>query len=151
VLLDDGTLYPEVGKLLFSDLTVDPTSGQVSLRAELPNPRGDLLPGLFVKVRVDQVRSDSAMLVPQQCVTRGVNGDTVLVVGEDHQVTPRPVQLGGARGTQWVVLSGLKPGEQVVADGFQKIRPKTPVSPVPWAAPSAASAPPAAAASAASR
>jgi membrane fusion protein (multidrug efflux system) len=132
VLLDDGSEYPESGKLLFSDLTVDPTSGQVSLRAELPNPKGDLLPGLFVKVRVDQVRSDSAILLPQQAVTRGVAGDTVLVVGADQQVSPRPVQLGGARGSQWVVLGGLKAGEQVVVDGFQKIRPKAPVSPVPW-------------------
>jgi membrane fusion protein (multidrug efflux system) len=141
VLLDDGSEYAETGKLLFSDLSVDPTSGQVSLRAELPNPKGDLLPGLFVKVRVDQVRTDSAMLLPQQAVTRGVAGDTVLVVGADQQVSPRPVQLGGARGSQWVVLGGLKAGEQVVVEGFQKIRPKTPVSPVPWVPAPVASAP----------
>jgi membrane fusion protein (multidrug efflux system) len=81
------------------------------------------------------------MLLPQQAVTRGVAGDTVLVVGADQQVSPRPVQLGGARGSQWVVLGGLKAGEQVVVEGFQKIRPKTPVSPVPWVPAPVASAP----------
>jgi membrane fusion protein (multidrug efflux system) len=151
IVLDDGSEYAQVGKLLFSDLSVDPTSGQVTLRAELPNPKGDLLPGLYVKVRIDQVSTDNAILVPQQAVTRSAAGDTVMVVGPDQQVAPRPVQLGGARGSQWVVLGGLKAGEQVVVDGFQKIRPKTPVTPVPWS-PLGASAPAAAApASAASR
>jgi membrane fusion protein (multidrug efflux system) len=156
IVLDDGTEYPQPGKLLFSDLTVDATSGQVTLRAEVPNPRGDLLPGLYVKVRIDQAKTDDAMLLPQQAVTRSAAGDTVLVVGADKQVASRNVSLGGTRGNQWVVLGGLQPGEQVVVDGFQKIRPKTPVTPVPWspvgAAPAAAgSAPAVAAASAASR
>ena len=140
IVLDDGTEYAQPGKLLFSDLSVDPSSGQVTLRAEVPNPNGDLLPGLYVKVRLNQVATDNAMLVPQQAVTRAAAGDTVLVVGADGQVAPRPVQLGGARGTQWVVLGGLKAGEQVVVDGFQKIRPKSPVTPVPWS-PLGASAP----------
>jgi membrane fusion protein, multidrug efflux system len=154
LVLDDGSEYPYPAKLLFADLSVDPTSGQVLLRAEVPNPKGDLLPGLYVKVKVDQAHSAGAMLLPQQAVTRGAGGDTVLVVGADHQVSPRPVQLGGTQGNQWVVLGGLKSGEQVVVDGFQKIRPKAPVQPVPWtppgAAASAASAAPAPA-SAASR
>lgn len=138
LLLDDGSEYPLPGKLLFTDVTVDPNSGQVMLRAEIPNPKGVLLPGLYVKVRVEQARSDSAILVPQQAVTRGVSEDTVLVVTPDHQVAQRPVKLGGARGSnQWVVLEGLKPGEQVVVDGFQKIRPKSPVTPVPWTGPAA--------------
>lgn len=140
IVLDDGTEYAQPGKLLFSDLSVDPSSGQVTLRAEVPNPRGDLLPGLYVKVRLDQVSTDNAMLVPQQAVTRAAAGDTVLVVAPDGQVAPRPVQLGSARGSQWVVLGGLKAGEQVVVDGFQKIRPKSPVTPVPWS-PLGASAP----------
>ncbi|MCD2343423.1 efflux RND transporter periplasmic adaptor subunit [Ideonella azotifigens] len=144
VLLDDGSEYPLPGKLLFSDLTVDPTSGQVTLRAELPNPKGELLPGLYVKVRIEQARSDAAILVPQQAVTRGTAGDTVLVVNAEKQTEPRPVQLSGTHGNQWVVLSGLKAGEQVVVDGFQKIRPKTPVSPVPWTPAGAASGAPAA-------
>ena len=138
LLLDDGSEYPVPGKLLFTDVTVDPNSGQVMLRAEIPNPKGVLLPGLYVKVRLEQARSDNAILVPQQAVTRGVSEDTVLVVAPDHQVAQRAVKLGGARGSnQWVVLEGLKPGEQVVVDGFQKIRPKSPVTPVPWSAPAA--------------
>jgi membrane fusion protein (multidrug efflux system) len=150
VLLDDGSVYPQPGKLLFSDLTVDPTSGQVTLRAELPNPQGLLLPGLYVKVRIGQAQSNDAMLLPQQAVTRGAGGDTVLVVGADRTVSPRPVKLGGSQGTQWVVLGGLKAGEQVVVDGFQKIRPKVPVTPVPWSPLGASAAGAATAAAAAS-
>lgn len=168
VVLDDGTEYPLPGKLLFSDLTVDTTSGQVTLRAEVPNPEGTLLPGLFVKVRVAQAETDSGVLVPQQAVTRGTAGDTVMVVGEGNMPAPRPVKIGGANGNAWVVLDGLKAGEQVIVDGFQKMRPKSPVTPVPWTpggkppagapgasapmgAASGASAAPAPAASAASR
>jgi membrane fusion protein (multidrug efflux system) len=147
VLLDDGSEYPMPGKLLFTDVTVDPTSGQVMLRAEVPNPKGVLLPGLYVKVRIEQARTDHAILVPQQAVTRGAAQDTVLVVGADNQVSQRGVRLGGAHGNQWVVLEGLQAGEQVVVDGFQKIQPKAPVKPVPWAGP-AASAPAAASAAA---
>ncbi len=141
VVLDDGTEYPLQGKLLFSDLSVDPTSGQVSLRAELPNPQGLLLPGMYVRVRLEQAEVDGGMLLPQQAVTRGSQGDIVMVVDAEGKVSPRPVKLGGARGNQWVVLGGLKAGEQVMVDGFQKMmNPKAPVKAVPWA-PSAASAP----------
>ena len=152
IVLEDGSVYGQPGKLLFSDLTVDSTSGQVTLRAEVPNPKGDLLPGMYVKVRATQAESDQAILLPQQAVTRGVAGDTVLVVGPDQQVATRPVTIAGSQGNRWVVLSGLKPGEQVVVDGFQKIRPKTPVTPVPWpAAASSAPSAPAAASAPASR
>jgi membrane fusion protein (multidrug efflux system) len=148
LVLDDGSEYAHAGKLLFSDLSVDATTGQVTLRAEVPNPAGDLLPGLYVKVRLSQVASDHAMLLPQQAVTRGAAGDSVQVVGADGQVAQRAVQLGGARGSQWVVLGGLKAGEQVVVDGFQKIRPQSPVKAVPWGP--AGSAPAQAAAASAS-
>lgn len=154
LVLEDGSVYAHPAKLLFSDLSVDSTSGQVTLRAEVPNPDGDLLPGLYVRVRVPTAQSEGAMLVPQQAVTRATGGDSVMVVGADHQISSRAVQLGGANAGQWVVLAGLKPGEQVVVDGFQKIRPKAPVTPVPWSASGAAdgAAPAAApAASAASR
>jgi membrane fusion protein, multidrug efflux system len=153
LVLADGSVYAHPAKLLFSDLTVDTTSGQVTLRAEVPNPEGDLLPGLYVRVRVPTAQSEDALLVPQQAVTRGTAGDSVMVVGADHQVSQRQVQLGGSHNGQWVVLAGLKAGEQVVVDGFQKIRPKAPVTPVPWAASAAAdgAAPAAAPASAASR
>jgi membrane fusion protein (multidrug efflux system) len=148
VLLDDGSVYALPGKLLFADMTVDASTGQVTLRGEVPNPKGELLPGLFIKVRLQVARSEQAMLLPQQAVTRGTSEDTVLVVGEDGQVAKRTVQLGGLRGDardaagpQWVVTAGLKTGEQVVVDGFQKIRPKAPVKSVPWSPASAASAP----------
>ncbi|MEX8494967.1 efflux RND transporter periplasmic adaptor subunit [Sphaerotilus sp.] len=156
LVMEDGTEYAHPGKLLFSDLSVDATSGQVTLRAEVPNPDGVLLPGLYVKVRLAQAEAAQGVLVPQQAVTRGTAGDTVMVVGEGNMPAPRPVKIGGANGADWVVLDGLKPGEQVIVDGFQKMRPKTPVTPVPWvpmgSAPAAPAAMPAAApASAASR
>jgi membrane fusion protein (multidrug efflux system) len=141
VVLDDGTEYPLQGKLLFSDLTVDPTSGQVLLRAELPNPQGLLLPGMYVRVRLEQAEVEGGMLLPQQAVTRSSQGDTVMVVDAEGKVSPRPIKLGGARGNQWVVLGGLKAGEQVIADGFQKMmNPKAPVKAVPWS-PSGTAAP----------
>ena len=152
VVLDDGTEYPLQGKLLFSDLSVDPTSGQVSLRAELPNPQGMLLPGMYVRVRLEQAEVDGGMLLPQQAVTRSSQGDSVLVVDAEGKVAPRPVKLGGARGNQWVVLGGLKSGEQVMVDGFQKMmNPKAPVKAVPWVSPDAAVAASGPASAAASR
>lgn len=156
VLLDDGSTYSLPGRLMFADIAVDPGTGQVVLRAEVPNPRGELLPGLFVRVRLQVARSERAMLLPQQAVTRGSSEDVVLVVGEGGQVSQRAVQLGGLRGDasdpagpQWIVTGGLQAGEQVVVDGFQKIRPKAPVSPVPWqpaAAPAVSTSAPASAA-----
>jgi membrane fusion protein (multidrug efflux system) len=151
VILEDGSDYGQPGKLLFSDLTVDPTSGQITLRAEVPNPTGLLLPGMYVRVRLEQARSDAGIVVPQQAVTRGSTGDTVMVVGADGKVEPRAVKIGSSVSGQWVVLDGLKPGEQVMVDGFQKLRGNAPVKPVPWnpaasgAGASAASAPAAAA------
>jgi membrane fusion protein (multidrug efflux system) len=147
VVLEDGTEHPKPGRLLFSDLSVDPTSGQVMLRAEVPNPGGALLPGLYVRVRLEQAKASNAVLLPQQAVTRSAQGDTVMVVDKDGKASPRNVKLGGAQGTQWVVLDGLKTGEQVMVDGFQKLRPNAPVKPVPWTANTAG--PPAAPASAA--
>jgi membrane fusion protein (multidrug efflux system) len=151
IVTEDGTELPQNGKLLFSDLSVDPTSGQVTLRAEVPNPDMQLLPGMYVRGRIAQVQVDQAMLLPQQAVTRSSQGDTVLVVGADGKPAPRPVKLGGAQGSDWVVLEGLKPGEQVIVDGFQKMRPGAPVKPVPWAPGASGAAAQAPAASAASR
>ncbi len=152
VLLEDGTAYRLPGRLMFADMAVDASTGQVILRAEVPNPKAELLPGLFVKVRLQVARSEQAMLLPQQAVTRSTSEDTVLVVAADGQVSKRPVQLGGqlndagnAAGPQWIVTAGLKAGEQVVVDGFQKIRPKAPVKPVPWSPASASAATPASA------
>jgi membrane fusion protein (multidrug efflux system) len=139
VLLEDGSVYPLPGKLLFSDLSVDPGSGQITLRAELPNPKTALLPGLFVRVRLEQAQVSSAILLPQQAVQRGSDGDTVLVVGADGRVAQRRVKVSLGQDRQWVVLDGLVAGEQVVVDGFQKVRPNALATPVPW--PGAASAP----------
>lgn len=140
VVLEDGSELARPGKLLFTDLSVDATSGQVTLRAEVPNPDGLLLPGQYVRVRIAQAELPSAILLPQQAVTRGEQGDTVLVVGADAKPTPRPVKIGSGQNNQWVVLEGLKPGERVIVDGFQKMFvPGAPVKPVPWSG--AASAP----------
>ncbi len=150
VVLDDGTEYPLEGKLLFQDLSVDPSSGQVSLRAELPNPKGQLLPGMYVRVRLEQAQVEGGLLLPQQAVTRGSQGDIVMVVDAEGKVSPRPIKLGGARGNQWVVLGGLKAGEQVMVDGFQKMmNPKAPVKAVPWTPSTPGAAPVASAASSA--
>jgi membrane fusion protein (multidrug efflux system) len=151
VVLEDGSEHPHVGKLLFADLSVDQATGQVSLRAEVPNPRAMLLPGMYVRVRLEQAKAANAMLLPQQAVTRSTQGDSVMVVGTDGQVSPRTIQVGGSQDGKWVVLSGLQPGEQVMVDGFQKLRPGQPVKPVPWSAngPAAAAAPGAAPAAAA--
>ena len=132
IVLEDGTEFGQAGRLLFSDLTVDSTTGQVTLRAEVPNPGGFLLPGLFVRVRLEQAQATNAITLPQQAVTRTAQGDTVMVVGADGKVSPRPVKIGSAKGTQWVVLEGLKTGEQVMVDGFQKLKPGAAVKPVPW-------------------
>jgi membrane fusion protein (multidrug efflux system) len=148
LVLDDGSVYPQRGKLLFSDLSVDPTTGQIALRAEVPNPKGALLPGLYVRVRLAQAELPAGIALPQQAVQRGGAGDTVMVVGADGKVAPRPVKVSLGPNRQWVVLEGLSGGEQVVVDGFQKIRPNAPVKPVPWQPAGAASTPAAAATSA---
>jgi membrane fusion protein (multidrug efflux system) len=140
IVLEDGTVYGQAGKLLFSDLSVDPTSGQITLRAEVPNPRGLLLPGMYVRVRVEQAETPSGIVVPQQAVQRGSTGDSVMVVSTDGKVAPRPVRVGTAQGGGWVILEGLQAGEMVMVDGFQKLRGNAPVKPVPWQAPTGASA-----------
>ncbi len=138
VVLEDGSVYRREGRLLFSDLTVDSTTGQVTLRAEVPNPDGQLLPGLYVRVRIEQATASNAVLLPQQAVTRSARGDTVMVVDGEGKVATRTITLGGEQNAQWVVLDGLKPGEQVVVDGFQKMQPGAPVKPVPWQKPGSA-------------
>jgi membrane fusion protein (multidrug efflux system) len=150
ILLEDGTEYPQAAKLLFADLQVDPASGQVSLRAEVPNPKGLLLPGMYVRVRLEQARVSNAILLPQQAVQRSGTGDTVMVVGADGKPQPRQVKVGTAQGGQWVITEGLKPGEQVIVDGFMKMQPGAPVKPVPWNDGKPAAPAPAGAASAAS-
>ncbi len=135
IMLDDGSELPQKGKLLFSDVSVDPTSGQVTLRAEVPNTDDALLPGQYVRARIAQSQLPAAMLVPQQAVTRGTGGDTVIVVAPDGKTGPRPVKIASQQGSNWIVLDGLKEGEMVVVDGFQKMQaPGMTVKPVPWTA-----------------
>ena len=141
VVLEDGSIYGSSGKLLFSDLSVDPATGQVSLRAEVPNPQGLLLPGMYVRARIEQAQVNNAILLPQQAVTRGSRGDSVLVVAADGSFAPRPVKVGEQQGGSWVILEGLQPGEQVIVDGVMKLMPgvKT-VKAVPWTGGASASA-----------
>ena len=135
ILLDNGQPYAENGRLLFTDLTVDPGTGQVSLRAEVPNPSLLLLPGMYVRARLQQAQVDNAVLLPQQAVTRGSDGDSVMVVNADGTVAPRKVQIAGAKDNQWIVTGGLNPGEKVMVDGSMKLMLGIKVvKPVPWQA-----------------
>ena len=132
LVLDGQGEYAQAGRLLFSDLTVDSTTGQITLRAEIPNPKGQLLPGLYVRVRLEQSQAANAFPVPQQAVTRSNTGDSVMIVGADGKVAPRKVKVSSAKGANWVVVDGLKDGDQIMVDGFQKLRGDAPVKPVPW-------------------
>ena len=112
--------------------------------AGLPNPDGMLLPGMYVRVHVEEAQVDNAVLVPQQAVTRNEKGNTVMIVAEDGSVAPRPVQISQSKGTNWVITDGLKTGDKVMVDGFTKLgMGAKKVTPVAWK--SAAGAAPAAA------
>ncbi len=133
LVLDDGSIYPLDGKLLFSEAKVDASTGQVTLRGEFPNPHRVLLPGMYVRVLVEQGIDSDSIALPQQAVQRnGGGGSEVFVIKDDNRVALRPVQLGPAQGGQWLVLDGLKAGDRVVADGFQKFAPGDVVNPLPW-------------------
>ncbi len=130
--LPDGTPYSQGGKLLFSDITVNPSSGMITLRAEFPNPEGLLLPGMFAVGRVAQAISPKALLVPQPAVVIAPDGTaSVMLVTPANQLATQPIQIGGAVGSDWMVNSGLKAGDVVVVDGIQKVTPGMTVSPVP--------------------
>ncbi|HSK39855.1 MAG TPA: efflux RND transporter periplasmic adaptor subunit [Arenibaculum sp.] len=131
--MDDGSEYPHAGRLLFSEAAVDASTGQVTLRGEFPNPDGDLLPGMYVRVVIEQGIQPNAIAVPQQAVQRDAGGQAqVYVVGEDGSIEIRPVQAGRVLGDRWVVDQGLNSGERVVVEGFQKIRPGARVAPQAW-------------------
>lgn len=132
LITEDGREYPRAGKLLFSDLTVDQTSGAVTLRAEFPNPERTLLPGMYVRARVEQAVNESAITVPQQAVMQTPGGSAVMVVGEDNKVVSRPVKTGSSNNNNWVIESGLKSGDRVIVEGLQKAKPGATVNPVPW-------------------
>lgn len=133
LLLDDGTAYPHDGRLLFSEAAVDASTGQVTLRGEFPNPDGDLLPGMYVRVLIEQGVEKDAILVPQQAVQRDSSGKAQLyVVNAENKADLRQVVVGRAVGTQWVVTDGLKSGEKVIVEGFQKVQPGGEVVPADW-------------------
>ena len=132
LLLEDGSLYPEKGRLQFTDLAVDPASGAVVLRAEFPNPRRELLPGTFARIRFPQTQLDNAIRVPQRAVQGGAQGQTVLSVDGEGKVVPLPVRTGEMSGGDFIITDGLKGGEQVIVNGLQKARPGTVVKPLPW-------------------
>jgi membrane fusion protein (multidrug efflux system) len=141
LLLDDGTTYPQPGKLLFSDVTVDPTSGMVTLRAEFPNPDHLLLPGMFARGELEQAVDATAITVLQRGVNVGANGiASVMVVGADGKAEARVIKIGQAVGNKWIVTDGLKAREQVIVEGLQKVQPGMAVKPVPFN-PSGTSAP----------
>jgi membrane fusion protein (multidrug efflux system) len=121
--LEDGSEYPEHGRLQFAEVSVDPGTGSVVLRAEFPNPKRVLLPGMFVRARLTQGTRQAALLVPQRGVSRNQRGDaTVMVVGDDSKVSERVVKADRVIQDDWLITQGLEAGDRVVVDGLQKIR-----------------------------
>jgi membrane fusion protein (multidrug efflux system) len=132
LILEDGTVYPLEGTLQFRDVTVDPTTGSVILRLVFPNPEGVLLPGMFVRAVVQEGVNEQAILIPQQAVSRDPKGNPVaLVVDAAGKAQQRMLTLGQALGDQWLVAAGLAPGERVIVEGLQKVRPGAAVKAVP--------------------
>lgn len=141
LLLDDGTEYPSEGTLQFSDVSVSPTTSSVTVRAIFPNPEGILLPGMFVRGRLVEGQKSDALLVPQPAVARNSKGEaTVFVVGADDKVELRVLETSRTVGSQWLITSGLKPGDRVIMDNLQRLRPGAPVKPVPYLPPAGPSA-----------
>ena len=123
LIQDDGTPYPLPGKLLFSDIAVDQSTGQITLRSEFPNPDLDLLPGSFIRVRVEQAVQPKGISVPQQAILRDSAGQPrVLVVDGEQRIVERAVVLGAAQNNRWIVSDGLSPGERVVTEGLQHVK-----------------------------
>ncbi len=133
LVLDDGSIYPIPGKLLFSDAKVDAHTGQVTLRGEFPNPDRILLPGMYVRVQIEQGIDSDAIAVPQQAIQRnGGGGSEVFVVKDDNLVAVQPVRTGSLQGGHWFVTEGLKAGDMVVVEGFQKFAAGDKVRPQAW-------------------
>jgi membrane fusion protein (multidrug efflux system) len=133
LLLEDGTPYPLEGTMKFSDITVDSSSGSFILRILFPNPKHILLPGMYVRAVVQEGEVDHAILVPQQGVSRDTKGNPIsLIVDESGKVQQRTIMVDRAIGDRWLVASGLEPGERVIVEGVQKVRPGTTVKVVPF-------------------
>ncbi|MEG3174685.1 efflux RND transporter periplasmic adaptor subunit [Sphingomonas sp. RB3P16] len=140
--LEDGSYYPLTGKLQFSDVTVDPTTGSITLRALFANPKGLLLPGMYVRAELVEGVQQQAILVSQQAVSRDEKGNpTVLVVGAGDKVELRQITAPRTIGTDWLVTGGLKVGDRVIMDGTSMLRPGATIKPVRWTPKPAAAAP----------
>jgi membrane fusion protein, multidrug efflux system len=132
LVLEDGRTYSEKGKLQFSDVTVDQTTGSVTVRAIFPNPDRVLLPGMFVRARIEEGINNNAFLVPQVGVQHDQKGQaSVYVVGQDNKVSVAPITTAGTQGQDWIVQSGLNAGDRVVVQGTDKVHPGAQVKPVP--------------------
>ncbi len=143
LLLEDGSAYPLPGSLKFSEVTVDQSTGSITLRAIFPNPKQTLLPGMFVRAILEEGVNEQAILVPQRGVTRNPAGDAmVMVVGAEEKVEPRVIKVARTVGDSWLVSDGLKAGDRIILEGIQKARPGTVVKTVSFgsapAAPAAA-------------
>ena len=133
LLLEDGSTYQLTGTLKFSEVTVDQSTGSVTLRAIFPNPNHTLLPGMFVRAILEEGVNEHAILIPQRGVTRNPAGDAVvMVVGGEEKVEPRVIKVLRTVGENWLVSEGLKAGDRVILEGLQKARPGTPVKAVPF-------------------
>ncbi|MFT4119318.1 efflux RND transporter periplasmic adaptor subunit [Bradyrhizobium sp.] len=133
LVLDDNTIYSLDGKLLFSEAKVDAHTGQVTLRGEFRNPKRELLPGMYVRVRIEQGLDSDAIAVPQQAIQRnGGGGSEVFVVKEDDRIAVQPVRTGSVQDGIWFVTDGLKAGDKVVVEGFQKFAAGDKVKPQSW-------------------
>ncbi len=140
--LEDGSDYGPEGTLKFADVTVDPTTGSQVIRAQFANPRGLLLPGMFVRAVLVEGTQANAILVPQRAVSRNEKGEaTALVVGQDGKIAPRPLVTSRTIGTDWLVTGGLKPGDKVVMEGAQNLQPGTAVKTTPYSDKAPARAP----------
>ena len=138
LILADGTLYPHEGKFLVGDRNVDQKTGTIKLEGIFANPGNILRPGQYAKVRAPTSVKKNALLVPQRAVTELQGIYQVAVVGEDNKIEIRPIKVSDRVGSMWVVDDGLKPGENVVAEGTQKVRPDQQVSPKPFVPPATA-------------
>ena len=138
LLLEDGTPYPQEGILQFRDVTVDPTTGSVTLRMVFANPKYVLLPGMFVRAVVEEGVKEHALFVPQQGVSRDPKGNPIALVADDNgKVALRPLELDRAIGDRWLVTKGLSPGDRVIVEGIERIRPGASVRAVPFTGPAA--------------
>lgn len=130
LILPDGTEYDEQGRLLFSDINVDQSTGQVLMRAVIDNPDGVLMPGLFVQVKLTQASLPNAFSVPQRAVVRSAAGDSVMIVDDENILRKRAVSIAGSVDGRWVITEGVKQGERLMLDGFQKAKPDQEVTPI---------------------